>query len=106
MTLTPPRSAHDAGVLLATTVSAALAALADLRFPPAALLDGRIEAALRDALTFQPPTARDPQSAAALGAAAARSACAHLSTQAWTDAYLGLLTAQDHFGPRPPGDPR
>lgn len=89
-------------MLLASAVRAALTALTDLRHPPAALLDGRTEAALREALTFQPPTPRNPQSAAALGGAAARSACAHLAAQAWTDAYLALLTAQDHLGHRPP----
>jgi hypothetical protein len=93
-----PRSIQDAAALLAGTVHAALEAMADLRRPAAALLDGRIEADLRGALAYQSPTTRDPQSAIALGSAAARSACAHLSAKAWTEAHQALLAAQEHLG--------
>ena len=95
---TPPRTVHEAVLVLARTVGGALAALSDLRDPPAVLLDGRTEAALRHALSLQPAIPSDPQSASAVGAAAVRSACAHLSVRAWTDAYLALLTAKDHLG--------
>ena len=73
--------------------------MADLRRPAAAVLDGRVEADLRGALTYQSPTPLDPRSATALGTAAARSACAHLSARSWIEAHQALLTAQEHLGP-------
>jgi hypothetical protein len=102
VTGTAPRSPHEAAVLLAATIGAALAAMTDLRHPAPTVLDGRIEAGLREALAYQ-PNPRDPHSATARGAAATRSACALLAAKAWSEAHQALLAARDHLGRSAPG---
>jgi hypothetical protein len=103
VTGTAPRSPHEAAVLLAATVGAALAAMTDLRHPAPTVLVGRIEAGLREALAYPSPTHRDPQSATARGSAATRSACALLAAKAWSEAHRALLAARDHLGGSAPG---
>lgn len=102
---TPPRSPGDAAALLLTAVGASLEALANLRRLPPGILDGSTETALRRALSFQPPTARDPRAPVALGAAAVCTACAHLAAHAWIDAYQSLHVAQDQLVRFPPASP-
>lgn len=102
-----PPSPGD-GLDLAGAVTLALRVLSDLRRPPEAVRDGRLEHLLRASLVV-PATSTAPHdgdgddAATAAGRVAAMTACAHLAAAAYEDAYLALRTAHDVLD-RPGGD--
>jgi hypothetical protein len=96
---------------LAAAIAVGLRALRDLRDLPAGVEDGRLVEMLRASLAaYRPPlrsrsgTDGDTPAAEAV-AAAIRTACAHLATRSFEDAYLALRTAHD-FLPRRPAPSR
>jgi hypothetical protein len=91
---------------LSTAVVAGLQALRNLRDLPLGVRDGRLERMLRATLAHhRPPAGDDPGPGAVSGAeaatAAVRTACAHLATREYEDAYLALCTAYDGLPRRP-----
>ena len=85
------RARDDGSPDLGSVVRVALGHLADLTAPTEAVLDGRVDRMLRDAV--ESPTGA--RSADAVGAV--RTACAYLAAGELEDAYLALRTALDRL---------
>ncbi|NMO89978.1 hypothetical protein [Actinomycetospora sp. TBRC 11914] len=101
------RAPQPAPLELPTAVVAGLQALGNLRDLPTGVLDGRLERMLRATLAHHRPPASPNGSAASpteATSAAVLTACAHLATREYEDAYLALCTAYDHL-PRHPAPP-
>lgn len=104
----PGAAPHPAPLELPTAVVAGLQALGNLRDLPSGVRDGRLERMLRATLAHhRAPSSPDGTTAAPpteASMAAVRTACAHLATREYEDAYLALCTAYDHL-PRHPAPP-
>ena len=100
VTLTPTRTFHDATLLLGASVSAALGGAADLSQPSARRLDGPIETALREALTF-PLTTHLTRPRRLPWAPRRPGQRARTAAHVCTDVYPAALTTRDHLGSGP-----
>ncbi len=88
-------------------VEIALKALGNLRALHPAVVSGQLERDLRhqlDRLPENKPRSRAASRSEAAAIAAVRTACAHLATRAYEDAYLALVTAHGML-PRLPHQP-
>lgn len=81
---------------LRAMVGGALDLLGDLRAPHPAVVSGALEKGLRRGLDqmWRNNKRHAPSDGEQAAMAAVRTACAHLATRAYEDAYLALLTAQ------------
>jgi hypothetical protein len=99
---------HPAPLELSTAVVVGLQALGNLRDLPSGVRDGRLERMLRATLAHHrppaPPEGNPGVAPTEASMAAVRTACAHLATREYEDAYLALCTAYDHL-PRNPAPP-